>query len=206
MGSQRSSCGSDQGALGAAIALGANLPSALGSSRQTLAAVRAPLRQVLEGRADRELLLNWSPLYRTVPVGGPAAQPDYLNAVLLVHGLGAPTLAAAQTLMVDLLALEQRFGRRRQERWGPRCLDLDLLWWGDLHCDSPALQLPHPRLRERAFVLAPLVALEPTLVPPAPLSLPSGRDRSVAALLSELLSQRPETPPQRLPPDPAWPE
>jgi 2-amino-4-hydroxy-6-hydroxymethyldihydropteridine diphosphokinase len=62
-------------------------------------------------------------------------------------------------LLADLLALERRFGRQRRERWGPRSLDLDLLWWGDLRLSTPELTLPHPRMLERSFVLVPLAAL-----------------------------------------------
>jgi 7,8-dihydro-6-hydroxymethylpterin-pyrophosphokinase len=59
-----------------------------------------------------------------------------------------------------LQQLELAFGRQRLEHWGPRSLDLDLLWWGDLTIEEPALQLPHPRWHQRAFVLAPLLAIE----------------------------------------------
>lgn len=199
---------SDQGPVAAAIALGANLPSALGSARQTLEAVRGPLSRLLRERAAAglSLRLRWSPLFRTAPVGGPAGQPDYLNAVLLVQGLRPPTQEEAEALMADLLALEQQLGRRRLERWGPRCLDLDLLWWGELRCQSAVLQLPHPRLQERAFVLAPLAALDPALVPPVPGPAGLAGGRSVAAWLADLLRQGPEPPPQRLPPGPSWPE
>lgn len=199
---------SDQGPVAAAIALGANLPSALGCARQTLEAVRGPLSRLLLERAAAglSLRLRWSPLFRTAPVGGPAGQPDYLNAVLLVQGLRPPTQEEAEALMADLLALEQQLGRRRLERWGPRCLDLDLLWWGELRCQSAVLQLPHPRLLERAFVLAPLAALDPALVPPVPRPAGLAGGRAVAAWLADLLRQGPEPPPQRLPPGPAWPE
>lgn len=200
------SCRSDQGPVGAAIGLGANLPSAVGTPVQTLQAVRRPLQQLLSNHGAAGLTLRWSPLFRTTPVGGPADQPDYLNAVLLVQGLRVPSQATAEALMVDLLALEQRFGRQRLERWGPRCLDLDLLWWGDLRCHTAVLQLPHPRLLERPFVLAPLAVLDPSLVPPAPGSPPCGSGRSVAAWLADLPPPLSEPPPQRLPPGPAWPE
>lgn len=197
---------SDRAPVAAAIALGANLPSALGSARQTLEAVRGPLQRLLRERGAAGLNLRWSPLFRTAPVGGPADQPDYLNAVLLVQGLRAPTDEEAEALLVDLLALEQQVGRRRLERWGPRCLDLDLLWWGDLRCHSAVLQLPHPRLLERTFVLAPLAALDPALVPPVPRPSGLAGGRPVAAWLADLLRRGPEPPPQRLPPGPAWPE
>ncbi len=104
--------------------------------------------------AARGASVCWSPLFRTAPVGGPDGQPNYLNAAVLASTAGAPTPAAAMELLTGLQGLEQRFARRRHEHWGPRSLDLDLLWWGDLVCDDAALQLPHPRLLERSFVLA----------------------------------------------------
>lgn len=210
----RPSCRCDQGPVCAAIALGANLPGVLGSSLETLLAVRSPLQELLHRRpaaesgGDQGLTLQWSPLFRTAPVGGPADQPDYLNAVVLVRGLAPPDPAAALALMADLLALEQGFGRQRLERWGPRCLDLDLLWWGDFQSDTAALRLPHPRLRQRAFVLAPLAAIDPALVPPgggAGAAQPQG-PQTVAALLAALLPQLAEPAPVRLAPRPAWPE
>ena len=93
---------------GAAIALGANLPSAYGSALDTLLAVRPLLQQLLSRMAPEPLQLQWSPLFRTAPVGGPTDQPDYLNAVVLVSGLGAADTRAAEALMEALLALEQR--------------------------------------------------------------------------------------------------
>ena len=140
---------------GLAIGLGANLPSAAGGPIETLIALRPEL-QVCFGGAE----LRWSPLFRTAPVGGPTDQPDYINAVVLLDQPPEPTAAAAMELLRRLQALESKFGRVRQERWGPRTLDLDLLWWGDLTLETPELELPHPRWAERAFVLAPLVALE----------------------------------------------
>ena len=64
------------------------------------------------------------------------------------------------TTMGSLQQLELAFGRQRHEHWGPRTLDLDLLWWGELDCELPGLQLPHPRWHQRGFVLAPLLAIE----------------------------------------------
>ncbi len=90
-----------------------------------------------------------SSVYETAPVGGPE-QPDYANAVLVGGFAGAP---------LELLALaheaEQAWSRTREIRWGPRTLDVDVLVVGDLVSDDPTLTLPHPRARERAFVLVP---------------------------------------------------
>jgi len=171
---------------GLAIGLGSNLPSAAGGSIETLVALR-PLLNALFPRAR----LQWSPLFRTAPLGGPAGQPDYINAVVLIEPACVPSAEVARELLEQLQALEQRFGRLREERWGPRTLDLDLLWWGDLRMESPELQLPHPRWSERAFVLAPLAAL----------------DRRFQASLERLLAAADSGPaPQRLPPWEGWPE
>ncbi len=140
---------------GLAIGLGANLPSAVGGPIETLIALR-PEIQVCLGAAE----LRWSPLFRTAPVGGPPDQPDYINAVVVLDQPPEPTAAAAMELLRRLQALESQFGRLRKERWGPRTLDLDLLWWGTLQLHGSELQLPHPRWADRAFVLAPLAALD----------------------------------------------
>ena len=123
----------------------------------------APDEQV--ERALRELqalprtrLVARSRLYRTAPWGG-IAQPDFINAVAQLE-----TGLDAHGLMRALLAIEHRAGRRRDgERNGPRVLDLDLLLYGDRHIADTELQVPHPRLHERAFVLVPLAELAPDL-------------------------------------------
>lgn len=153
-----------RGAPSLAIALGANLPSASGDPIATLTAVR-PLLEVCVQQWSRKLpqpagptRFRWSPLFETEPVGGPPGQPRYINAVVLVDGL-TPHGAAAEALLTQLQGLEHQFGRERQTRWEARSLDLDLLWWGQLRCHTPLLQLPHPLWQQRDFVLAPLVAL-----------------------------------------------
>ncbi len=147
-----------------AIALGANLPSRVGGPIATLIAVRplleARVRQWGHSLAEGPAAFHWSPLFETEPVGGPPGQPAYINAVVRVDGVAdGQTHPSAEGLLEQLQALEHHFGRERQARWAPRSLDLDLLWWGDLTCHTPQLQLPHPLWRERDFVLAPLAAL-----------------------------------------------
>ena len=147
-----------------AIALGANLPSAAGVPRQTLITVRPQLEQLLIswGRAaSAEMRCSWSPLLETAPVGGPPGQPLYCNAVVLCAGVKRSTsMAAALQLLTELHQLERRFGRDRDQElpWGPRTLDLDLLFWGEWRLDHPQLVLPHRRLHLRQFVLEPLLA------------------------------------------------
>jgi 2-amino-4-hydroxy-6-hydroxymethyldihydropteridine diphosphokinase len=96
-----------------------------------------------------------SPVYETVPVGGPA-QPDYLNAVVL-----AATALPARDLLGRLHEIEAAFDRVRVVRWGPRTLDIDIIVFGGERSDNPELTLPHPRAGERAFVLAPWHDVDP---------------------------------------------
>lgn len=128
----------------AAIGLGSNLGDRLGL-----------LRAGLEGLRRIGTLLAVSSLYETAPIGGPEQDP-YLNAVGLIE-----TTLPASDLLAQLQDLEEQAGRIRQERWGPRTLDLDLVVYDDLVLDSPDLELPHPRAHERRFVLAPLVEVWP---------------------------------------------
>ena len=101
-----------------------------------------------------------SPVYETVPVGGPA-QPDYLNAVVL-----AVTTQPARDLLDRLHEIEAAFDRVRLVRWGPRTLDLDIIVVDRERSDNPELTLPHPRAHERAFVLAPWHDVDPDAVLP----------------------------------------
>jgi len=111
----------------------------------------------LDGLFDtpRITFLAVSPVYETAPVGGPE-QPDYLNAVVI-----AETSMPAQAVLERCLSLEDAYGRVRDELWGPRTLDLDLIIYGDEVSNSPGLTLPHPRAHERAFVLAPWLDADP---------------------------------------------
>ena len=144
-----------------AVALGANLPSPAGGPRQTLVMVRPRLEQLLRDWAGEAACCRWSPLFYTAPVGGPSDQPSYLNAVVLVDGVQRePQQDAALALLQVLHQLEREYGRDRakEQRWGPRTLDLDFLFWDELRFDHPHLVLPHPRLHLRSFVLEPLLA------------------------------------------------
>ncbi|MBD2198149.1 MULTISPECIES: 2-amino-4-hydroxy-6-hydroxymethyldihydropteridine diphosphokinase [Calothrix] len=134
----------------AAIALGSNI----GDSQEILEAAIATL-----ANTPGIFLQAKSHWYQTAAIGPP--QPDYLNGCALIKIFMLPHL-----LLETLLAIEQKFGRVRQERWGPRTLDLDLLLYDDLIIDTPTLQIPHPRMRERAFVLVPLAEIAPNWVEP----------------------------------------
>jgi 2-amino-4-hydroxy-6-hydroxymethyldihydropteridine diphosphokinase len=128
------------------IGVGANLGDPLQALRSA--------REALQGSSGIQLTGS-SPIYRSAPVG-PAGQPDYLNAVLAVD-----TTLSPHELLSRLQAIEDQAGRLRAERWGARCLDLDLLLHGDAVIDTPRLQLPHPQLYRRNFVLLPLADLCP---------------------------------------------
>jgi len=103
-----------------------------------------------------------SKFYRT-PAWGKTDQPPFLNAVAELR-----TRLAPRVLLEHLLAIEQRFGRVRGDsgKWGPRALDLDMLVYGEERLDEPGLHLPHPYLRQRAFVLVPLAEIAADLVVP----------------------------------------
>lgn len=101
-------------------------------------------------------LRSVSSLYRSVPMGPP--QPDYLNAVAALV-----TCLSADELLAALQTIEQRHGRVREQRWGPRTLDLDVLLYDDQVINSAALTVPHPGLTERNFVLIPLLEIAPGL-------------------------------------------
>jgi 2-amino-4-hydroxy-6-hydroxymethyldihydropteridine diphosphokinase len=105
-------------------------------------------------------VLRASALRETEP-WGPVEQPRFLNGAVAVE-----TTLAPRALLEALLDVERRLGRVRDERWGPRTIDLDLLLYGDAVVDEPGLTVPHPRLRERAFALEPLLELDPSLVVP----------------------------------------
>ena len=134
----------------AAIALGSNL----GDRRGHLDYAVQRLGRLLTG-------LRTSPYFETDPVGVDAPQPLYLNAA----ATGATDLSA-RALLDELLAIEGSRGRERPYANAPRTLDLDLILLGDLVVDEPGLGVPHPRFRERRFVLEPLAAIAPDLRDP----------------------------------------
>jgi 2-amino-4-hydroxy-6-hydroxymethyldihydropteridine diphosphokinase len=101
-----------------------------------------------------------SRVWETTPVGGPP-QPDYLNAVIRVE-----TDLSARDLLDVARRVEARLGRVRKERWGARTLDVDILLYDEEQIDEPDLVVPHPRMKQRAFVLLPLLELEPDPVLP----------------------------------------
>ena len=101
-----------------------------------------------------------SPVYETDPVGGPTGQGPYLNMVVRLD-----TALDPRELLDLCHRLEEKASRARVVRWGPRTLDVDIVWMDGVTLDDPELTVPHPRLRERPFVLAPLHDVAPDLVP-----------------------------------------
>ncbi|MCK9213826.1 MAG: 2-amino-4-hydroxy-6-hydroxymethyldihydropteridine diphosphokinase [Rhodoferax sp.] len=147
------------------LALGANLGDAQAS---VLAAI-----QSIAVLPDTRLIAT-SSLYRTAPID--ATGPDYVNAVIAVA-----TRLNAPELLVHLQRIENQAGRARPYRNAPRTLDLDILLYGDARIGSAMLQVPHPRMNERAFVLVPLAEIAPDKVSPA-------QRNAVAAQLIERLA------------------
>lgn len=153
------------------IALGSNL----GDRAATLASAIRDLNAVAGIRVLRQ-----STFHDTTPVGGPEHQPRFLNAAVKLE-----TDLSPEDLLAALLDIERKFGRTRGERNGPRTLDLDLLVHGESIREHADPILPHPRLHERRFVLAPLAEIAPTLTVPT-------LNRTVSELLARLPSESSE--------------
>ncbi|MDT0180642.1 2-amino-4-hydroxy-6-hydroxymethyldihydropteridine diphosphokinase [Microbacterium oleivorans] len=139
----------------AVIALGANLGERAATIAEAIADLgRLPLTELVAAAEPIESV--------AITLGGPDADaPRYLNTVAIVDTRLAPTM-----LLGYLHAIEGRHGRERRERWGSRTLDLDLITYGDVRSDDPALVLPHPRAAERDFVLDPWLRIDPDAVLP----------------------------------------
>jgi 2-amino-4-hydroxy-6-hydroxymethyldihydropteridine diphosphokinase len=142
------------GAEIAFVALGSNLGDRTGAFEGVIRAIERDPALEIEAA---------SPVYETDPVG-PGDQRPYLNAVVRLRTSLEPT-----ELLDWLLDLERRLGRDRSEgaiRWGPRVIDLDVLFYGNLCIETERLVVPHPRIEERAFVLAPMADIAPDYVHP----------------------------------------
>ena len=126
------------------IALGANL----GNRELYIDSAVAELAKIIE-------ITHLSTNHETDPVGGPE-QPKYLNAIAI-----AETELDPRELLIVMLEIENKLGRKREVHWGPRTIDLDLIVFGDEIIDSETLVLPHPRAHERKFVLEPWLEIEP---------------------------------------------
>ena len=121
------------------LALGSNLGDRLANLRAAVAALE-----------ERGIAVTArSSVWETPPI--PAGQPPFLNAAI-----AAETALDAPSLLRELKAIEHALGRRPGPHWGPRPIDIDILFYGDDHIETPELTVPHPRIAERAFVLVPL--------------------------------------------------
>jgi len=141
------------------VALGANLGDAAAAVKDAMARI---------AQIDQTTLARASSLYRSAPVE--SSGPDYVNAVVEIR-----TRLAAPDLLARLQAIEAGAGRERPFRNAPRTLDLDLLLYGSGRIDSERLQVPHPRMQQRAFVLVPLAEIAPGRVSPAQLKSVAGQ-------------------------------
>ena len=130
----------------------------LGSNLGLPAAHLEVARQHLRTRVGR--VLRASHIYRTA-AWGQEQQPDFLNQVLVLQTALAPV-----PLLEALLQIEQDMGRQRQEKWGPRLIDIDLLYYHQQQVNLPQLQVPHPFIAQRRFTLVPLVQLAPQALHP----------------------------------------
>ena len=138
------------GRLVAAVALGSNLGDRASHLDYAVSRLRAILGDVRRSTA-----------HETAPVDVPGLQPAFLNAAAT-----GETALSARDLLDTLLAIERERGRERPFHGAARTLDLDLILFGDAVIDEPGLQLPHPRFRERRFVLEPLAEIAPAMVDP----------------------------------------
>ncbi|HEV2361564.1 MAG TPA: 2-amino-4-hydroxy-6-hydroxymethyldihydropteridine diphosphokinase, partial [Acidimicrobiales bacterium] len=161
--------GSRLGAVRVVVRVYLGLGSNLGDRRSHLVTA-------VDGLRELDPHLEVSPLYETTPVGGPPGQDDYLNCVVVID-VDLPPL----DILRAARRIEQAAGRVRTETNGPRTLDVDILLIGDMTLDEPDLIVPHPRMLERAFVLAPLEDLAPELVPDDWRDLLGGRDNTSTA-------------------------
>lgn len=144
------------------LGLGSNLGKRLDNLKSALSRLAS---------SEAIIIAAISSVYETRPVGGPEQGP-YLNACVKVKTTLTPT-----TLLLALQLVEDELGRVRKERWGPRTIDLDLLIYENIMINSPLLELPHPRLTERDFVLIPLADIAGDLIIP-------GQTKTVHDLLS----------------------
>jgi 2-amino-4-hydroxy-6-hydroxymethyldihydropteridine diphosphokinase len=154
------------------IGIGSNLGNKLGNCRRAVEAI---------GADGRNRLVRCSRFYRTEPVGK-KDQEWFINGVAAVE-----TTMGPRELLEFILSVEKGMGRARKERWGPRIIDLDILFYGDRVLEEEGLEVPHPRLQERRFVLVPLEEIAPDLIHPI-------FHRTISQILGELKAEEKVSP------------
>jgi len=132
------------------LLLGANLGDRLQSINQAQHLIQSRIGMVVRS----------SSIYETAP-WGVLDQPSFLNQVLAIE-----TELNADEVLLNILKIEQELGRVRHQRWAARLIDIDILYYNDLVSDNPALTIPHPRLHQRRFTLAPLAEIAPEYIHP----------------------------------------
>jgi len=157
---------------GLCISLGSNIDSKFGTPVNSLIESKCRIEKIINnlinynhaGQSEKNILkkiCNWSSLYKTSPLGVIGKQPDYINCLLLVKGdlLPPSSIEQARFLLKEFQNVEKAFGRNKSledERWLPRPLDIDILWWDDLYINDDDFKIPHPRFQNRNFVISPL--------------------------------------------------
>ena len=157
---------------GLCLSLGANIDSKFGSPINSLIESKFKIEKIINNlihlnhsdTLEKDILkkmFNWSSLYQTIPLGVPSKQPDYINCLLLVKGdlLPPSSNEKARFLLKEFQNLEKEFGRNKslgEQRWLPRPLDIDILWWDNLYINDDDFKIPHPRFQNRNFVISPL--------------------------------------------------
>jgi len=132
------------------LLLGSNLGDRSLLLKQAINAIEEEIAPVIKQSAVYETQ-SW----------GKTDSPDYLNQVILID-----TQLSAQIILQKILNIEWKIGRVREEKWGPRLIDIDILFYGDILIDEPELQVPHPHLHKRRFTLEPLAEIAPELIHP----------------------------------------
>ena len=160
---------------GLCISLGSNIDSKFGNPINSLIESKFRIEEIINnlinlnlpdniGKNTLKENFNWSSLYETSPLGVVGEQPDFINCLLLVNGdlLPPPSNEKARFLLKEFQNLEKEFGRNKlsdDKRWLPRPLDIDILWWDDLYINDDDFKIPHPRFRNRNFIISPLAEL-----------------------------------------------
>ena len=146
------------------------------------------IRQAISAIASHPVIcVNRASSFYANPPMGPISQPDYVNAVLKVV-----TPMPVQALLYFLQSIEQQQHRQKTVKWGPRTIDIDILLYGNQVINLPSLIIPHPGLEQRAFVMMPLLEIEPDLALPSGMLLKKAAQKIDCSFLTKLIKMRAE--------------